>query len=44
MKIILFCVIAVLLWNNDQARQYTSDQLKKAADIIKPDTTINIKL
>tara|TARA_R100001443_G_scaffold71783_2_gene79975 strand:- start:1246 stop:1380 length:135 start_codon:yes stop_codon:yes gene_type:complete len=44
MKIILLVIIAALLWNSNDARQFTSDKLQEASDFIKPETQIRIKL
>ena len=36
MKIALCAVIAVLLWQSEGARQFTSDALLRAAEIVDP--------
>jgi len=35
-KVLLLIVIAVLFWNSQEARQFTSDRLMDAAAIISP--------
>ena len=37
MKFILLVIIGALLWNSDEARQFTSDSLQSASDFIQPD-------
>ena len=37
MKFVLLLVIGVLLWNNNDARQFTSDMLQKGSDIVSPE-------
>ena len=37
MKFILLVIIGALLWNNNVARQFTSDQLQNASDFIQPE-------
>ena len=37
MKFILLVIIGALLWNNNDARQFTSDQLQNASDFIQPE-------
>ena len=44
MKFILLVIIGALLWNNNQARQFTSDSLQQASDFIQPDQQRQIKL
>ena len=44
MKFILLVIIGALLWNNNQARQFTSDSLQSASDFIQPDQQRQIKL
>ena len=38
MKFILLVIIGALLWNNNDARQFTSDQLQSMSDFIEPNT------
>ena len=44
MKFILLVIIGALLWNNNQARQFTSDSLQSMSDFIEPDQQREIKL
>ena len=44
MKFILLIIIGALLWNNNQARQFTSDSLQQASDFIQPEQQREIKL
>ena len=44
MKFILLVIIGALLWNNNQARQFTSDSLQQASDFIQPEQQRQIKL
>jgi len=37
-KVLLLIVIAVLFWNSNDARQFTSDRLNDAAEFIHPQT------
>ena len=37
MKFILLVIIGALLWNSNEARQFTSDQLQNASDFIQPE-------
>ena len=39
MKTVLVIIIGVLLWNNNQARIFTSDVLQQASDFIEPNNT-----
>ena len=39
MKFVLLVIIGVLLYNSNDARQFTSDALKNASEIIAPQTT-----
>ena len=39
MKVLLIVVIGILLWNNNQARQFTSDSLQSVSEFIEPNTT-----
>jgi len=41
MKTILIVIIGVLLWQSTDAREFTSNALQSASDIIEPDTTKN---
>ena len=41
MKIVLIAIIGVLLWQSTDAREFTSNALQSASDIIEPDTTKN---
>ena len=43
MKLVLICIIGVLLWNSNDARQFTSDVLSDASEIIRPDSKIKIE-
>ena len=43
MKFVLLLVIGVLLWNSNDARQFTSDVLSDASEIIRPDSKIKIE-
>lgn len=38
MKVLLILVIGILLWNNNEARQFTSDSLQQVSDFIEPNT------
>jgi len=38
MKFILLVIIGTLLWNNNSARQFTSENLNTVADFISPET------
>jgi len=44
MKFILLVIIGALLWNNNQARQFTSDSLQSMSDFIEPNQQRQIKL
>ena len=44
MKFILLVIIGALLWNNNDARQFTSDQLQSMSEFIQPDQQREIKL
>ena len=44
MKFILLVIIGALLWNNNQARQFTSDSLQQASDFIEPNQQRQINL
>ena len=44
MKFILLVIIGALLWNNNQARQFTSDSLQSMSDFIEPNQQREIKL
>ena len=39
MKTILVIVIGVLLWQSNDARQFTANALQSASDFIEPDNT-----
>ena len=39
MKFLLVVIIGVLLWNNNEARNVTSDVLQTASDFIEPSNT-----
>ena len=39
MKFLLVVIIGVLLWNNNEARKFTSDALQSASDFIQPANT-----
>ena len=39
MKTVLVIIIGVLLWNNNDARIFTSDALQQASDFIQPNNT-----
>ena len=39
MKFLLVVIIGVLLWNNNEARNVTSDVLQNASDFIEPNNT-----
>ena len=39
MKFLLVVIIGVLLWNNNEARNVTSDVLQNASDFVKPSNT-----
>ena len=43
MKFALVVIIGVLLWNRNDARQFTSDVLSDASEIIRPDSKIKIE-
>jgi hypothetical protein len=38
MKFILLCIIGALLWNSEDARYFTADQLQNAAEFIRPES------
>tara|TARA_B100000927_G_scaffold279783_1_gene263647 strand:+ start:476 stop:691 length:216 start_codon:yes stop_codon:yes gene_type:complete len=40
MKFILLIVIGALLWNNNDARNITSDALQSASDFVAPEVTV----
>tara|TARA_R100000231_G_C5215406_1_gene131819 strand:- start:212 stop:427 length:216 start_codon:yes stop_codon:yes gene_type:complete len=40
MKFILLIVIGALLWNNNDARNFTSDALQSASDFVAPEVTV----
>jgi hypothetical protein len=44
MKFLLLVVIGVLLWNNNDARQFTSDMLQKGSDIVQPEPQHNFNI
>ena len=44
MKFILLVIIGALLWNSNEARQFTSDSLQQASDFIQPEQQRQIKL
>ena len=44
MKFILLVIIGALLWNNNDARQFTSDQLQSMSEFIQPNQQREIKL
>ena len=44
MKFLLIAIIGVLLWNSNDARQFTSDQLQNASEFIDPNQSRQIKL
>ena len=44
MKFILLVIIGALLWNSNEARQFTSDQLQSMSEFIQPDQQREIKL
>jgi len=43
MKFILLVIIGALLWNSNEARQFTSDSLQQASDFIQPEQQRQIK-
>jgi hypothetical protein len=43
MKVLLVLVIGVLLWNSNDARQFTSDSLQQASDFIEPKQQLEFK-
>jgi|TARA_B100002019_G_C21072097_1_gene499528 hypothetical protein len=36
MKFVLLVIIGALLWNNNDARQFTADRLDDASELIRP--------
>lgn len=44
MKFILLVIIGALLWNSNEARQFTSDSLQSMSDFIEPNQQREIKL
>ena len=44
MKFLLIAIIGILLWNSNDARQFTSDQLQNASEFIDPNQSRQIKL
>ena len=38
MKFVLLVIIGALLWNNNDARHITADQLQNAAEFIRPES------
>jgi len=36
MKFLLVVIIGILLWNNNDARKFTSNMLQQASDLIEP--------
>ena len=44
MKFILLVIIGALLWNSNEARQFTSDSLQSMSDFIEPNQSRQIKL
>ena len=44
MKFLLVAIIGVLLYNSNDARFFISDQLNNAAEVIRPDAQLNIRL
>lgn len=44
MKFILLVIIGALLWNSNEARQFTSDSLQSMSDFIEPNQQRQIKL
>jgi len=43
MKFILLVIIGALLWNSNEARQFTSDSLQQASDFIQPEQSRTIE-
>jgi len=43
MKFILLVIIGALLWNSNEARQFTSDSLQQASDFIQPQQSRTIE-
>ena len=43
MKLALVVIIGVLLWNSNDARQFTSDVLSDASEFIRPDSKFKIE-
>ena len=44
MKFLLIAIIGVLLWNSNDARQFTSDSLQSMSDFIEPKSQTLIRL
>ena len=44
MKFILLVIIGALLWNSNEARQFTSDTLQQASDFIQPEQQRNFTI
>ena len=44
MKFILLVIIGALLWNSNDARQFTSDMLQKGSDIVSPEPQHNFNI
>ena len=43
MKFVLLAVIAILLYNSNDARFFVSDQLNNVSDIIRPEPQANFR-
>ena len=41
MRIVLICVLGVLIWQSNDARQFTADALQSASNLIEPDNNRN---
>ena len=44
MKFALVVIIGVLLWNSNDARQFTADLLQDASEIVRPDSKSKFKI
>tara|TARA_B100002019_G_scaffold208318_1_gene181024 strand:+ start:788 stop:922 length:135 start_codon:yes stop_codon:yes gene_type:complete len=43
MKFVLVVIIGVLLWNSNDARQFTADVLQDASEVIRPESKFKIE-
>ena len=43
MKFVLVVIIGALLWNSNDARQFTADVLQDASEIVRPESKFKIE-